>query len=104
MKPMITFIQVWLSQNVASSQSKGAIAISISSLKLGRQLLGKSKWTTSIVNSNLVNEWDCQTKRIFQPRQILLWLSQVVISSQDKSSNKYLYDSPQQRWYLLHVF
>ena len=63
-KPMITFIQVWLSQNVTSSQSKDAIVLSISSLQLGRQLLGKCKWTTSIFNSNLVNEWDCQTKCI----------------------------------------
>ena len=35
---------------------------------------------------------------------MLLWLSQIVISSQSKSANKYLYDSPQQRWYLVHVF
>ena len=96
-KLMITFIQVQLSQNVTSSQSKDAIAMSISSFQLGRQLLGKCKWTTSIVNSNLVNEWGCQTKCIFHPRQILLWLSQRVISSQAKSANKYLYDSPQQR-------
>ena len=103
-KPMITFSQVWLSQNFISSQSKDAIAMSISSLQLGRQFLGKWKWTTSIVNSNLINEWDCQTKCIFQPRQILLWLSQIVIFSQAKSANKYLYYSPQQRWYLIHVF
>ena len=103
-KPMITFSQVWLSQNVTSSQSKYAMAMSISVLQLERQLLGKFKWTTSIFNSNLVNEWDCQTKCIFQPRQILLWLSQLVISSQYKSSNKYLYDSPQQIWYLVHGF
>ena len=79
-KPIVTFSQVWLSQNVSSSQSKGTIAMSISSLKLGRQLLGKCKWTTSIVNSNLVNEWDCQikvsAKPIFTmtvPNSILQW-------------------------------
>ena len=71
-KLMITFIQVQLSQNVTSNQSKYAIAMSISSFQLERQLLGKCKWNTSIINSNLVNEWDYQTKCIFQPRQILL--------------------------------
>ena len=64
-KPMINFWEVWLSQNVTSSQSKDVIAMSISSLQLGRQLLGKCKWTKSIVNSNLVNEWDYQAKCIF---------------------------------------
>ena len=61
-----------MTQNVTSSQSKDAIAMSISSLQIGRQLLGKCEWTTSIVNSNLVNEWDSQTKCIFQPRKIVL--------------------------------
>ena len=50
-KPMITFNQVWLSQNVTSRQSKDAIAMSISSLQLWRQLLGKCKWTTWVFST-----------------------------------------------------
>ena len=41
-KPMINFSQVWLSQNVTSSQSKYEIAMPISSLQLGRKLLGNA--------------------------------------------------------------
>ena len=56
-KPMITFSQVWLSQNVTSNQSKDAIAMSISSLQLGSQLLGKFKWTTSQYCQFQLGQW-----------------------------------------------
>ena len=63
-KPVITLIQVWLSQNVTSSQSKDAIYMSISSLQLGRQLLGKWKYKTNftmtVPNSNFQSSQECQ--------------------------------------------
>ena len=63
-KPMINFSQVWLSQNVTSSESKDAIAISISSLQLGRQLLGNCKdkkiFTMTVPNSNFYSSQECQ--------------------------------------------
>ena len=63
-KPMINFSQVWRSQNVTSSQSKDAIAMSISILQLGRQLLGKCKDKTDFImtvpNRRFQSSQECQ--------------------------------------------